>query len=181
MAFDHCSTHMNIRDLREAFRAITPLANLRRFYSQENIQFSDVNCCFFIRLHLSTGCYDCRRTPGSRHSLQFGRIQILFLLFMSIDAPECTTNSLSSCKIWNCEGRQHFSVGERNAALCFSCYFRIFFASFHAASRAQCSCHYVSSLKPILKFRSVGATLMSISMTNSVQRRILISKLGIAQ
>ena len=29
------------------------------------------------RLHFSIGCYDCRRTPGSRHSLQLGRFQVL--------------------------------------------------------------------------------------------------------
>ena len=68
-----------------------------------------------------------------------------FLLIMCIDAPESTTNSLSSCLILDGEGRHHFSVSEKNAALRLSLDCRIFFASLHAASRAQCSCHFVSS------------------------------------
>ena len=68
-----------------------------------------------------------------------------FLRIMCIDAPESTINSLSSCLILDGQERHHFSVGESNVDLCSSFNFRIFFASFHAAPRAQCSCHSVSS------------------------------------
>ena len=64
---------------------------------------------------------------------------------MCIDAPESTTNSLSSGLISDGEGRHHFSVGEENVALCFSSNFRILFARFHATSRAQCFFHSASS------------------------------------
>ena len=40
-----------------------------------------------------------------------------FLLVMCIDAPESTTNYLSSGLILNGEGRHHFSVGEKKKAL----------------------------------------------------------------
>ena len=68
-----------------------------------------------------------------------------FLLIMCIDAPESTTNSLSSGLIVDGEGRHQFSEGEKNVVLYFSFSFRIFLASFHAASRAHRSCHSVSS------------------------------------
>ena len=131
MVVDRWSTHMNISDPREAFRATTLLAYLRRFSLPRKIQFFDVNCCIFMRLHFSIGCYDCRRTPGSRCGIQ------TFLLVLCIDAPESTTNSLSSGLILDCEERHHFSEGEKKVDLCFSFNFRTFFASFHAASRAQ--------------------------------------------
>ena len=38
---------------------------------------------------------------------------------MCIDAPESTTNSLSSGLTVDGEGRHHFSEGEKNAALFF--------------------------------------------------------------
>ena len=56
---------------------------------------------------------------------------------MCIDDPESTTNSLSSGLILDGKGKHHFSVSEKNAGLCFSFNFRIFFASLHAA--AQCT------------------------------------------
>ena len=59
---------------------------------------------------------------------------------MCIDAPESTTNSLSSGLLVDGEGRHLFSEGEKNAALCFSMSFRIHLAIFHAASRASRSC-----------------------------------------
>ena len=68
-----------------------------------------------------------------------------FLLIMCIDAPESTTNSRSS-SLRFVAGRHQFSEGEKNAALFFSLYFRTLLASFHAASRAPCSCHATLSL-----------------------------------
>ena len=47
------------------------------------------------------------------------------------------TTSLSSRLILDGEGRHHFSVGEKKVDWCFSFNFRIFFASFHAASLAN--------------------------------------------
>ena len=67
-----------------------------------------------------------------------------FLLIICIDGPESTTKSRSSCS-WFDAGRHQFSEGEKTAALFFSFNSRIFLASLHAASRANRSCHSVSS------------------------------------
>ena len=100
-----------------------------------------------------------------------------FLLIMCIDAPESTTNSLSSG--FNVDpGRHLFSGDEKNVALWCSFNFNTFLASFHAASRAPCSCHSVSSCERSLKFRSVGATLMRFTWTNVTERGILVSNFG---
>ena len=63
-----------------------------------------------------------------------------FLLIMCIDAPESTTNSLSSGLIADGASTHQFSEGETNAVLCFSFNFKLFLASLHAASRAHRSC-----------------------------------------
>ena len=65
-----------------------------------------------------------------------------FLLIMCIDAPESTTNSRSSGLRFDA-GRHLFSEGEKNVALSCSFNFNTLLASFHAASRAPCSCHSV--------------------------------------
>ena len=96
-----------------------------------------------------------------------------FLLIMCIDAAESTTNSLSS-GIRVDAGKHLFSEGEKNVALSCSFNLNTFLASFHAASRAPCSCH----LRPILKFWSVGATLMRFTWANISERRILVSNFG---
>ena len=67
-----------------------------------------------------------------------------FLLNICIDAPESTTNSLSSSL--RVDASKHlFSEGEKNVALSCSFKLNIFLARFHAASRAPYSCHSVSS------------------------------------
>ena len=68
-----------------------------------------------MRLHFTIGCYNRRRTSRRRHGFQFSEIQILFLLIGGIDAPESTTNSLSSCLRVDSAGRHQFSEGEKNA------------------------------------------------------------------
>ena len=78
-----------------------------------------------------------------------------FLLIMCIDAPESTTNSLSSG--FNVDaGRHLFSGDEKNAALSCSFNLNTFLDSFHAASRAPCSCHYVSSCERSSNFGALG-------------------------
>ena len=109
------------------------------FHSQKYIQFFDIHRCLFMRLHFSIGGYDYRRTA------RFLKVSISaslksFLLIMCIDAPESTTNSLSSGLRVDA-GRHLFSEGEKNVALSCSFNFNTFLASFHAASRAPCSCH----------------------------------------
>ena len=68
------------------------------------------------------------------------------LLIMCIVALELTTNSRSSSL--RVDASKHlFSESEKNVAL--SCSFKLhtLLASFHAASRAPCSCHYPQILE----------------------------------
>ena len=67
-----------------------------------------------------------------------------FLLIICIDAPESTTNSRSSGLRVDA-GKHLFSEGEKNVALSCSFNLNTLLASFHAASRAPCSFHSVSS------------------------------------
>ena len=48
------------------------------FHCQEYIQFFDINCGLFIRLHFSVGSYDYRRTARFRQSIHFSITQVLF-------------------------------------------------------------------------------------------------------
>ena len=101
-----------------------------------------------------------------------------FLLIMCIDAPESTTNSLSSG--FNVDAGKHlFSKVEKNVALSCSFKFNTLLASFHAASRAPCSCHSVSSWDRSSKFWSVGAALMRFTWANISERRILVPNFSV--
>ena len=74
----------------------------------------EFNCGLFVRLHFTIGCYNRRRTSRCRHGFQFSGTKS-FLLIMCIDAPESTTNSLSSGLRVDGAGRHLFSEGEKNA------------------------------------------------------------------
>ena len=84
-----------------------------------------------------------------------------FLLIMCIDAPESTTNSLSSGLRFDAGGHL-FSEGEKNVVLCFSFSFRIHLVIFHAAS-------------------SIGVALMWITWANHSKRWFLVSNVGVTQ
>ena len=101
-----------------------------------------------------------------------------FLLIMCIDAPDSTTNSLSSGLIVDGEGRHQFSISEKNVVLCFSLNFRRHLAIFHAASRAHRSCLFCLFLRLILKFWSIGVTLLRINWATHSKRWIFVSKIS---
>ena len=110
--------------------------------------------CLFMRLHFSIGVYDYRRIARFRQGIHFSITQVL-LLIMCIDAPESTTNSRSSGLRLDA-GRHLFSEGEKNVALSCSFNFNTLLPSFHAASRAPCSCHSVSSWDRSSNFGALG-------------------------
>ena len=101
-----------------------------------------------------------------------------FLLIMCIDALESTTNSRSSGFRVDA-GRRLFSEGEKNVALQCSFNFNTFLASFHAASRGTLLLPLCLFLRPILKFWSVGATLMRFTWSIISERRILVSNFSV--
>ena len=93
---------------------------LEDFHCQEYIQFFDIHNCLFMRLHFSIGGYDYRRSARFRQSIS--ALLKSFLLIICIDAPESTTNSLSSG--FNVDAGKHlFSGDEKNVAL--SCSFNL--------------------------------------------------------
>ena len=125
----------------------------------------------YMRLHFSIGCYDCRRTSRRRQSIQFRRNSNPFLLIMCIDAPESTTNSLSSSLRVDGAGRHLFSEGEKNAALFHAPWvLDTLLASLLAAPLAgTLLLPFRLFLRPILKFWSIGVTLMRMTWANHVQ------------
>ena len=103
-----------------------------------------------------------------------------FLLIMCIDAPESTTNSLSSGLRVDGAGRHQFSEGEKNAILCFSFYFFWYFGQLPRCFTGTSLLPLCLFLRPILKFWSVGATLMKITWANHSKRWILVSNVSMA-
>ena len=91
---------------------------LENFHSQESNQFFDIHCGPFMRLHFSTGCCDCRKTTRLRQG-PFQQNSSPFCWSYAFDAPESTTNSLSSGLRFDAS-KHLFSEGEKNVALFFS-------------------------------------------------------------
>ena len=103
-----------------------------------------------------------------------------FLLIICIDAPESTTNSLSSG--FNIDaGRHLFSGDEKNAAL--SCSFKLNtpFGQLPRCFAGTLLLPLCLLLRPILKFWSVGATLMRFTWANISERRIFVSNFSVTR
>ena len=168
---------MSIRVHRKAFLAIKLLAyprglSLSRIYPilWQTVGSSCV-CTSLLAGMTVVGLLDVVKVTNS---VEFKS----FLLIMCIDAPESTTNSLSSGLRIDGAGRHQFSEGEKNAVLSFSLNFRIFLASLHAASRATSLLPFRLFLRPILKFWSIGVRLMRITWANHSKRWILVSNVS---
>ena len=121
------------------------------FHSQEyipnSLTYTIASSCV---LHFSIGGYDYRKTTRFRQGIHFSIIQVLFA-----DHMQSTTNSRSSSL--RVDASKHlFSEGEKNVALSCSFNFNTLLASFHAASRAPCSCHSVSSWDRSSNFGALG-------------------------
>ena len=146
------------------------------FRSQEYISFflhTQLPLRAFALLHsriwLSQDCTISSKYPFQHYSSPF-------VLIMCIDARESTTNSLSTG--FNVDaGRHLFSEGEKSAALWCSFNFDTFLVSFHAASRALCSCHFVSSWDRYSNFGALGLRWW-FTWTNVTERGILVWNFG---
>ena len=124
------------------------------FQSQEYIQFFDIHSSLFMRLHFSIGGYDCRRTTWFRQGIHFSIIQVLFADHMHRRSGVHNKFSFLKFKSW-CRQTPIFRRWEE-CCFIFSFNFEIFLASFHAASRAPCSCHSVSSWDRSSNFGALG-------------------------
>ena len=70
------------------------------FHSQEYVQFFDIHCCLFMRLHFSVGCYDCRWASRRRQGIHFSITQVLFADHMHWRAGVDNKFSFLRFKIW---------------------------------------------------------------------------------
>ena len=127
---------------------------LEDFHSQEYIQFFDVHCGLFMRLHFSIGGYDYPTTTRLRQGIHVNRIQVLFADHVHRRAGVDNKFSFLRFKIW----WRQAPIFRRWEECCFvfSLNFETLLASFHAASRAHCSCHSVSSWDRSSNFGAFG-------------------------
>ena len=103
-----------------------------------------------------------------------------FLLITCIDAPESTTNFRSSGLRVDA-GTHLFSEGEKNVALSCSFNFKHSFGQLPRCFAGTLLLPLCLLLRPILKFWSVGATLMRFTWTNVTERRILVSNFSVTR
>ena len=76
-------------------------------------------------------------------------------------------------------GTHLFSEGEKNAALFFSLNFRTLLASLPRCFTGTLLLPLCLFLRPILKFWSIGVTLMRFTWANVSERRILVSNFSV--
>ena len=176
--FDRWSTHVSFRVHHKPFLAIKLLAYPRGLSLSRNFPIlchyavaSSCVCTSPLAVITVVGLLDVVTVSNSAEFKSF-------LLTVFIDAPESTTNSLSSGLIADGAGRHQVSEGEKNAVLTCSFNFRIFLASLHDASRAHRSLPFRLFLRPILKFWSIGVALMRLIWANHSERRILVSNVS---
>ena len=110
------------------------------FHSQECIQFFDIHNCLFMRLHFSTGGYDYRRTARLRQSIFFSITQVLFADHVHWRSGVDNKFSFLRFRSW-CKAGTYFPKVRRILLFHAPLIFNTLLASFHAASRAPCSCH----------------------------------------
>ena len=142
---------------------------LEDFHSQEYIQFFDVHCGLFMRLHFSIGCYDCRRTSRRPQRIHFSRIQVLFADHMHRRAEFDNKFAFLRFKSW-CRQAPIFRRWEE---CCF-----VFLIWFQGIFGQLPRCFAGTVLLPLclfLKFWSIGVTLMRFTWANHSERRILVS------
>ena len=101
-----------------------------------------------------------------------------FLLIVCIDAPDSTINSLSSGLRVDGAGRHQFSEGEKNAVSVFSFIFRYILGQLPNCFTGTSLLPFRLFLRPILKFWSIGVTLMRITWANHSKRWILVSNVS---
>ena len=107
-----------------------------------------------MRLHFSIGGNDYRRTTRFRQSIHFSIIQILFADHVHRRSGVHNKFSFIRFKSW-CRQAPIFRRWEECCSF-FPLIFNTLLASFHAASRAPCSCHSVYSWDRSSNFGALG-------------------------
>ena len=137
---------------------------------QNTVYWADNN----LALKKGLKFYQTRSNAIILHEILSG-IHILFADHVHIDATESTTNSLSSGLRVDGAGKHQFSEGEKNAALFFSFNFWNTFGQPPRCFTGTSLLPFRLFLRTILKFWSVGATLMRFTWAYQSERRILVS------
>ena len=138
------------------------------FHSQEYIHFFDVHRCLFMRLHFSIGGYDYRRTTRFRQGIHFSITQVLCASTLrnrqQIPVPQVSTLMQAGT----------YFPETRRMLLFHAPLISTHFWPASTLLRGHLAIATLSLfLRPILKFWSVGATLMKFTWTNVTERGIL--------
>ena len=126
-----------------------------------------------MRLHFSIGCYDRRRTSRCRQSIHFSRIQILLADHVQRRAGVYNKFSFLRFKGW-CRQAPIFRRWEEWCFI-FLLYFWYTLGQLPRCFTGSSLLPFRLFLRPILKFWSIGVTLMRITWAYHSERRILVS------
>ena len=174
--FDRWSIHQNIRSHRKAFRATILLARFRGLSWSiiypilwRPLWPLDASALLHWRLWLSWDYTTSSKYPFQHSSLLADHFHRRSRVQKQILVPQVQELTQAST---------YFPKVRRMLLCFFSFHCKTHLGSFHAASRAPCSCHFCLLQRPILKFWSVGATLMrftwQINPSEGFWSRILV-------
>ena len=141
------------------------------FHSQDFIQFFDVHCGLFLRLHFSIGGYDFRRTARLRQGIHFSNIQVLFAEHMHRRAGVVDKLSFLGFLIW-CRKAPIFRRWEE---CCFV--FPFILIHFWPASTLLHG-HIALSWDRSSNFGALGIRWWGSPGANHSERRILVSNVS---
>ena len=175
--FDHWSIRKNTRFSSQSFPSDNTAGVLSEdLHSQEYIQLFDIHNCLFMRLHFSIGGYDYRRTTRFRQSIHFSINQVLFADHVHWRSGVDNKFSFLRFQRW-CKQAPIFPK-VRRMLLFDAPVILTHFGQLPRCSAGTLLLPLCLFLWTILKFRSVGATLMRFTWTNEPNEGILVSNFG---
>ena len=130
-----------------------------------------------MRLHFTIGCYDRRRSSRRRHSIHFRRIQVLFADHVHRRSGVDNKFSFLRVKILMAQAGTNFPKVRRMLFYVSPLIFG-YFGQPPRCFTGTSLLPFRLFLRPILKFWSIGVTLMRITWANHSKRWILISKVS---
>ena len=128
-------------------------------------------------LHFFIGCYDYRRTARFRQGVHFSIIQVLFADHMHRRSEVHNKFSFLKCK----SGCRQAPIFRRWEEWCFI-FLLYFWYTLVQLPRCFAGTLFLPLclfLRPILKFWSIGVTLMRFTSANHSERRILVSNVSV--
>ena len=148
-----------------------------RTFIVKNLQFFDVHCCLFMRLHFSIGDYDYRRTARYRESIHFSITQVFFADHMHWRTGVDNKFSVLRFKTWCRQAPIFRRWKECSSFLLFE--FEQFFGHLPRCFAGTLLLPFCLLLRSIFKFGNFGDTLMRSTWANICERLILLSNLSV--